>query len=208
MARISLSPLIVDIRNKIGDTVFSKWKGVNYARSRVDPANPNTANQQEARDALRQLVLLWQNIAGVIRDSWDNFASGRNLSGYNAFVGVNAVAQRGGTDIIMTKEFNETALTAFEAVTGSGAAEVDITFAATPIPAGKKLHVIARLIDGGVETGIPEKFEIAAAQTSPQTLTMGAAAQAYNFYAFQADDTLLAATKCSVTLVDDAISHA
>jgi len=208
MARISLSPLIVDIRNKIGDTVFSKWKGVNYARSRVDPSNPNTVNQQEVRDALRQLVTLWQASAGIIRTCWANFASGRNLSGFNAFVGSNAVDQRAANPIELTKDLNGTPLTAFAAVTGSGAAEIDISFAATPVPAGQKLHVVAREVSGGVETGAPEFFEIAAAQTSPQTLTMGTGAATYVLYAFMADNTLLLATECSVSLNDSCAAHA
>lgn len=208
MARISLSPLIVDIRNKIGDTVFSKWKGVNYARSRVDPSNPNTVNQQEVRDALRQLVTLWQALAGIVRTSWADFASGRNLSGFNAFVGVNAVDQRAATPIELTKDLGETSLATFGAATGSGAAEIDITYTISPVAAGKRLHVIAREVSGGVETGAPELFSFAAGVASPQTLTMAKAATDYVLYAFQADSTLALATICSPSLNDSATSHA
>lgn len=208
MAKISLSPLVVDIRNKIGDTVFSKWKGVNYARSRVTPSNPNTVNQQAVRDALRQLVKLWQNLGGVVTLCWADFASGRSLSGFNAFVGDNADAQRAGTDITLTKAFGETALLTFGAATGAGGSEIDVTYTASPVPAGKKYIIVAREVAAGVETGVPEIYTLAAATASPQTLTMGKAATDYNLYAFAADDVLAAATACSASLADAATSHA
>lgn len=200
MAKISLSPLVVDIRNKIGDTVFSKWKGINYVRSRVDPSNPNTENQQEVRNALKVLVLMWQALGGVHKICWDAWTSGRNLSGFNGYIGVNEELQREADLLTLCKGNGDTALTALSGAAGSLTKEIDITFAASPVPTGKKLIVVARKVTAGLGEGALEKFEIAAAQTSPQTLTMAAAATDYEVYAFIASGTLAAALVCSDAL--------
>ena len=39
--------------------VFAKWKGRQYRRAYVIPANPNTTKQQEVRQNLANAVTLW-----------------------------------------------------------------------------------------------------------------------------------------------------
>jgi len=83
------SPIMSDIRNKLGDSVvFSIWKGRNYFRSYVIPANPRTNAQKANRAVLSELVKRWQaiiNTAGK-KAAWNAEALPYLISGFNLFM--------------------------------------------------------------------------------------------------------------------------
>jgi len=84
------SPLFSDIRNKLGDNVvFSMWKGRQYFRSYVVPANPNSLAQKANRAHMAALVAQYQTVikvtpADVI--AWNAAALSQLISGYNRFI--------------------------------------------------------------------------------------------------------------------------
>jgi len=54
MAKLTGPLFSLDASGKYGGAiVFSKWKGRNYARQLVTPANPQSADQETARNAVR-----------------------------------------------------------------------------------------------------------------------------------------------------------
>lgn len=167
MARIFLSPLIVDIRAKQKDTVFSKWKGINYIRSRVVPANPQSTAQTEVRDALTHLVDAWPLLNAAVKLNLDYFTVGRNKSGFNQYVGTNVPILRAGNPPQLTEDNGYTKLTAWSGAAG-GAGQVTLTFAPTPVPATKKLVLTIWNMITGVFISTQE---FAAGVTSPQTLS-------------------------------------
>ena len=180
MARISLSPLIVDIRNKQADTVFSKWKGINYIRSRVVPSNPKTTAQTAIRNALKELVSLWQDAGVWISTNENHWAKGKDLSGFNRYIGKNVVDEKDGNLLNIADEVGGPALTAMSAAGGGAAGEIDVTFAATPLVADHMLEVMVRI--AGSETWT-KKVRSPKLQTSPYTITGLVSAQAYEVYA-------------------------
>lgn len=167
MARIYLSPLIVDIRNKQKDTVFSKWKGINYIRSRVIPSNPKSAGQILVRESLAALVEAWQINISSHWDSWKTFANGKNYSGFNAFIAANVVNVRDAAGLIGAKPGTEAKLTAVTAAGGAGAGDIAITYAPTPVPAGYTYEALA-IEEGGK---FVKHVSWAAATASPQTIS-------------------------------------
>lgn len=94
MATIIYSPLVSDIRNKIGDIVFSKWKGRGYVRRRVVPANPKSALQIEIREAMALTVASWQSLSPTQESYWAAAGAERSISPYNAFVKANVSQER------------------------------------------------------------------------------------------------------------------
>lgn len=83
------SPIMSDIRNQLGQSVvFSIWKGRNYFRSYVIPANPRTNAQKGNRAVLKELVKRWQSIINTDakRAAWNNEALPYLISGFNLFV--------------------------------------------------------------------------------------------------------------------------
>lgn len=205
MARISLSPLVVDIRNKVADMVFSKWRGINYVRSRVTPSNPNTQAQQDVRNSLARCVDMWQGMQATFTAAWDYVASGKSYSGYNRMVSENRAVEEAQTGITGSPTTDVTSLSVFTAATGTSTKEIDVTFTPTTVPAGKKLQVFARVDSAsGDKNVVTETFEIAAAQTSPQVLTMGVAAENYTLHGALSDDTLV---RAGASISDTAVSQ-
>ncbi|MBI4976283.1 MAG: hypothetical protein HZC28_02315 [Spirochaetes bacterium] len=86
MATITLSPLISDLRGRIGSIVFCKWKGVHYVR-RYAPHNPsNTLLQAAQRAVFRDAITAWQGLSDDARRRWSQKAAHLAMSGYNLFI--------------------------------------------------------------------------------------------------------------------------
>lgn len=90
MTRVQGPMFSVTASGTIGDAItYSNWKGLPYVRSRVIPANPQTASQVSIRAVLTSAVNNWQTAATVpaaSKLSWDYYASGTGMSGFNRYV--------------------------------------------------------------------------------------------------------------------------
>lgn len=192
MAVITLSPLIVDVRNKVADMVFSKWKGINYVRSRVTPANPNTTAQQNVRNSMARCVDFWQALSTVFQGAWNYVASGRSYSGFNRFVSENRATEQTLAVLEVSPLTDVQALTVFTPSTGTASGEIDVAFSPDPVPAGEQLNIIARSVPtAGQKTVTTFTTTFAAAITSPVTLTGLGSAVDYQIYGALSDLTLL-----------------
>lgn len=120
-ARIVLGALIQDIRNAVGNVVFSAWKGVNYVRNKaVAVSNPNSPDQNQMRAKLTAGSKRWLGtLTQAQRDQWNEYAQGLGsaqgsaesqgaspneliptnrgqMSGFNAYVMLNSLAFSAG----------------------------------------------------------------------------------------------------------------
>jgi len=90
---------------KVGGVVGGSWKGINYIREHVNPANPQTAAQQSQRARMRNAVkLIKPAIATVLNVYVDPLT--RRMSGFNRFIktNINRVPPDGGmANIILTE---------------------------------------------------------------------------------------------------------
>lgn len=86
---------MVKIKNIFGDEysgsagktgVFAKWKGRQYRRKWVVPANPNTTMQSNVRTHFTNAVVLWHTWSSLQRKAYTYLASGLVLSGFNLMV--------------------------------------------------------------------------------------------------------------------------
>jgi hypothetical protein len=119
---------------------FGKWRGIQYARQRVVPANPNTTDQQTTRTTFATARAIWQRLPADGQAPWDAFAKGRPFTGMNAFVGQNTSALRGQADTSLFVG-SPGALSGLPPVslalaTGSNAGELEATLVAPSIPTG------------------------------------------------------------------------
>lgn len=178
MARIFLSPLIVDIRAKQSDTVFSKWRGINYIRSRVIPANPKTAAQTAVRQALARLVSLWQNGHYSLRINRSGYATGLPKSGFNTFIGDNLVDEKNGNLLDLTKDLGFNKLSSFSASTGTGSGEINVSWSPS-VPADSWIVLCVR------KEGANNWAKIQLATGTSMTITgleAGATYQVYGYF--------------------------
>lgn len=87
MALVTFSPLIASMSGKTADAVFASWKGRNYVRQHIIPANPQTAGQTAVRNSLAEAVALWQSVSETLKTAYGDGADALNISGYNDMVG-------------------------------------------------------------------------------------------------------------------------
>lgn len=169
MARITLSPLIVDIRSKVADMVFSKWRGQNYVRSRVVPANPNTVDQQLYRNTVKWLVEVWQKMPTILKNSWRYYASGMGISGWNAFMSANIKKGTLSQELVLSYANDSTLVLTAWAAGGTGSHSILTDFTPTPVATGKRLYAFA--VAATPQYTSPAWVSVAAGVSSPVTLS-------------------------------------
>jgi hypothetical protein len=104
MAKLTFSPIVTDVRKRLGNVVFSKWKKTNYLRTYSAPTGEATENQKEVRQAFKILVKVWKNLPGALKQSWNVYAKNKNMTGYNAFMAANATLQREGSFLQISRD--------------------------------------------------------------------------------------------------------
>lgn len=83
-----LSGILGGFSGKVGPVVGGKWKSIDYMRSYVIPANPNTPAQQTVRTKFSELIGYAKAVlTSLIQPYWDPFYS--DMSGFNAWVSKN-----------------------------------------------------------------------------------------------------------------------
>jgi hypothetical protein len=87
MAKIR-SGILSQTRGKVAGIVGSVWKGINYVREYVIPANPKTAGQQSQRAKMREAVRFIKPAIGAILNVYvDPFT--RRMSAFNRWISHN-----------------------------------------------------------------------------------------------------------------------
>jgi hypothetical protein len=93
-------PLLgVSASGTIGDSVvFGNWRGVNYARQWVRPANPRTTAQAAQRDLWAFVVSMWQRAPADAQNAFIASSRGASYTGFNLFCKRNAISLRNQTN--------------------------------------------------------------------------------------------------------------
>lgn len=197
--------------------VVGTWRGINYARQYVVPANPRTTAQQTNRTRFAFLRELWKLSPSEVRNPWTAFATGRKFLNFNAFVGENNRLLVGQTDmqsaIMSPGARGGIPPVQVLASTGAGSGEIDVDFTyPTQLPDGWTVTQIAAaaIIDQDPTLIFSGPFvaDTAAAPGTSITLTgMGAAEDcvAYGWIEYEKPD---GSTAYSVSLADTATSGA
>lgn len=178
---------IVDIRNKINGTVFSKNRYGAYARTKVTPVNPQTDAQQAARNNLSTWSQAWRGLTESERQSWidgaanfpftDIFGNAKILSGQALYVKLNVNLQNvGGTALTACPSpVAIPAITDLSLVADDSANTVTVTFAPTPVAADFALVIYATPNVTPGKSFVKNLFRlvtsVAAAGTSPAAIS-------------------------------------
>jgi len=89
MTRVTGPALSLDASGTLGGVMtFSKWKGQNYVRLRVDPYNPKSPYQTGVRDTMTFAQFYFKSSEYVTDEQktwWNTYAEGTGKSGANRF---------------------------------------------------------------------------------------------------------------------------
>lgn len=90
MAKPTAPLFSLGAKGTLADAItYSSWKGVDYVRTRVVPANPKTTSQMERRDAFSVLAAMWNLGVEQLSLGFNASAAGRPYTGRNRFMGLN-----------------------------------------------------------------------------------------------------------------------
>jgi hypothetical protein len=176
MAKVNGPLLSFGARGSIGDTVvFANWKGIDYARQYVKPANPQTTAQLANRTRFAFLREMYKLAPSTVRLPWQAFAQGRPFTDFNKFVGENNRLLNGESDlqamIMSPGAKGGLPPVAVAASTGSSSGEIDVDVTKPDqLPDGWSITGIAAAaaIDQD-PTGIFTGPYIAGSQVDPDT---------------------------------------
>jgi len=100
--KTTMSVLFADMRGSAGGVTASKWKDTNYVRTKVTPANPNSAAQQAQRTAFTICVKCWQGFTAAMKAAWLTLAQSKSISEFNAFMSANVAQEKTNSHVMCT----------------------------------------------------------------------------------------------------------
>jgi hypothetical protein len=90
MVKVAGPALSLDASGSIaGSMVFSKWKGRNYVRSLVTPANPKSGPQTGLRATFKFLSQNWAALSAGNKATWLTNATAKAVSTFNEYMQFN-----------------------------------------------------------------------------------------------------------------------
>lgn len=190
MAKVTLPLMGVSASGTIGDALtFGNWKGINYARERVIPANPRSTAQQAQRGLMAFVVKAWQLAPASVQNPWLATARGTGMTGFNLFVKRNLLSLKGQSNlaafVASPGQSGATNVASISATGGTGTATASVVMEAD-IP-GTTITAVhfALLPDMNPAAGFDARYVTASDSTSPyQASFTGLAAGSYRIFAF------------------------
>lgn len=97
MVKVTGPMMSMDASGSLGGAVvFSKWKGRNYVRTLVKPANPRSALQVSMRAMFGFLAQQWAGFSPTEQASWEALAEQLVASPFDAYMKTNQTRWRNG----------------------------------------------------------------------------------------------------------------
>lgn len=92
MAKVIPSALVDELRGSLGGSTFRTNKAGIHVYPKQRPRRPNSPAQSKINSNFSSIVGSWSKLTETQKSLWNKFASlsGRNISGYNSFVSLNA----------------------------------------------------------------------------------------------------------------------
>lgn len=139
MAKITGPLMSLSASGTIADTLtFSSWKGIPYARTRVIPANPQSAEQTNTREVFRWLFSLYKFMPTIAREPWLAAAVGVALTPINMLLSKNIAPMRLAIDLgdFVASPGNAGGIPPAAAVVTPGSGSLSVAVTAPTAPAG------------------------------------------------------------------------
>ena len=187
MAKLTAPLFSLRASGTIGDAItYASWKGIQYARTRVVPANPNSVAQQDIRGVFETLNNLWLNAPASFRASWNGFAVGKPIIGRNRLIAVNAPLLQSQANLALLEFSEQTggAPTPTSATPVNGVGTVTVTVVPADLPTGWSLAEIdgAIVLDGDPAPAISRTIQVRSDGTSPYVLVFTALTGGSTYY--------------------------
>ncbi len=198
MADTKLNPIFEGFSKKIGNLVFCERNGKTIVRRLGEYHDAKSEAQMAQRGAFSDIAGDWGSLAGIIQKSWKEFARGKKMTGYNAFMKANSSRQRTGQPLELSKPMGEERLDGFTATSGESSGE--ISFAFTPLAAGRHLTLFLQKRVDGMGEGPFVRHNCGADPVFPLSVSGLEAGGSYFIYAVVTDRPYAEATTVSASV--------
>lgn len=137
MAQVTGPLLSIKARGTIANTItYANWKGIDYARTRVIPANPRSTAQTNTREVFTFIQELYKRLPAIGREPWIASVVGNPMTPQNMILKKNVATLREDTDLLLF-DFSPGARggpppTAVEATAGAGQVSIAVTAPSAP----------------------------------------------------------------------------
>ena len=85
MAKVTLDAMLGDVSRKLGNVVYSEWKGIRYVRKYKKGKDANSDAQVRVRETFAQVITCWKSLPQPVKKLWEFHVKGIPLTGYNLF---------------------------------------------------------------------------------------------------------------------------
>lgn len=126
--RVIPSALVAELRGSTAELTAASWKGINYVRRKVIPANPNSAAQQAVRNSMTRCVTLWRSLSATVKAWLDVYGTNYAMSGFNVFTSKNRALEQVPSPLLPVPDHPNVAQIADFAENGSGATNLIVTW--------------------------------------------------------------------------------
>ena len=100
MAQLTGPLMSLTAKGTIAKTItYGNWKGIQYARTRVIPANPQSTEQTNTRQVFRYLQDLYKFFPTIAREPWIAAVAGVPMTAQNMLLSKNVFPLRLATDL-------------------------------------------------------------------------------------------------------------
>lgn len=142
----------LEARGAVGKAiVYAKWKGRDYVRKYVVPANPRSLAQQFQRGILESLSHWWAYLGTTNKATWQTLANSHNYSTFNAYCKFNLDGETDGDNPIgnaASGGHSATVAVASVVITG-GVNKIDVVATSGVSPNADDLLIVTLSTDGG-----------------------------------------------------------
>ncbi len=201
MAKVKFNPIFRSIRNSVGDLVLTEYDGAHFLRMKGENTS-NTPDQEDQRNAMKQIGKDWKQLKGVIQEAWKKAAKERKkkrMNGYTTFMGDNLNLQREGKPLELCPESEIEPLKKLTAEPGAAPGEITVAF--TPAPGAMHLTFFTQaIVEENLAGGKMLRHDAGANAASPFTLTGLEPGKDYFIYAILTDAAYADAKELSASV--------
>ena len=109
MAKVILDTMLESVSSRLGNVVYSEWKGIKYAKKYKKPKDAGTVAQVEVRTTFSKAVVYWKPLPDAVKKGWEFHVKGKPMTGYNLFFKTNFTGIKNGETLKLAKGTGVTA---------------------------------------------------------------------------------------------------
>jgi hypothetical protein len=193
MGKIHYDPLVKRISSKLGNFVYTSWKGKNVIRTYTKPKSGYTAKQLAVQKTFKEVTFIWKSLPDGMKQSWSQLVKGEQMIEMNAFMQVNSSLITEGKPCVITQS---TGVNRIEKLSAAStiAGSIAITYPAqTTVPV---MSAVLQKITGNACEPVTLKLDVPATATGASIDGLESGAE-YFVYIVVTDKAFNEATKLS-----------